>query len=134
MNSKRLWIGGVILLGLVLVRLWLIWALGHALYAEYPQVDAFTYWQQADGLWQGKDPFKEGLYQPPAYPHFIYAVSHFRWSKSYGHAMGSIWTWLADLYWFVLSRQSIGDALCSTKSVSCWPWLTQVFSYLNKIG
>ena len=75
MNSKRLWIGGVILLVLVLVRLWLIWALGHTLYAEYPQVDAFTYWQQADGLWQGKDPFKEGLYQPPAYPYFIYAVS-----------------------------------------------------------
>ena len=77
MNSKRLWVGGGILICLVLIRLWLIWALGHTLYARYPQVDAYTYWQQAESLWQGKDPFQEGLYQPPAYPYFIYALSHF---------------------------------------------------------
>ncbi len=36
--------------------------------AEHPMVDAYTYWQQAQALFAGKDPFQEGYYQPPAYP------------------------------------------------------------------
>ncbi len=36
--------------------------------AAHPMVDAFTYWDQAQALIDGKDPFGEGFYQPPAYP------------------------------------------------------------------
>ena len=36
--------------------------------ADHPMVDAYTYWQQAQSLFGGKDPFAEGYYQPPAYP------------------------------------------------------------------
>jgi tetratricopeptide (TPR) repeat protein len=37
-------------------------------YADFPLVDAQTYWQQATTLLEGRDPFSEGLYQPPGYP------------------------------------------------------------------
>lgn len=40
-------------------------------YAEHPLVDAYTYWGQARDLFSGKDPFVEGLYQPPGYPYFL---------------------------------------------------------------
>ena len=36
--------------------------------ANHPMVDAFTYWQQAGELFEGRDPFADGYYQPPAYP------------------------------------------------------------------
>lgn len=36
--------------------------------ARHPMVDAFVYWDQADRLLRGQDPFAEGYYQPPAYP------------------------------------------------------------------
>ena len=36
--------------------------------ADHPMVDAYTYWQQAQALYAGKNPFAEGYYQPPAYP------------------------------------------------------------------
>ena len=37
-------------------------------YAEFPMVDAHTYWSQAGALFEGRNPFAEGYYQPPAYP------------------------------------------------------------------
>lgn len=60
-------------------------------YADHPMVDAFTYWEQAEGItalmkeegsgllhyWtrpsslEGRDPFAEGFYQPPGYPVFL---------------------------------------------------------------
>lgn len=36
--------------------------------ARHPMVDAYTYWDQANQLLAGRDPFSEGFYQPPAYP------------------------------------------------------------------
>lgn len=36
--------------------------------AAHPMVDAYTYWQQAGALFNDADPFREGYYQPPAYP------------------------------------------------------------------
>ena len=36
--------------------------------ADFPMVDAHTYWSQATAIFDGKDPFAEGYYQPPAYP------------------------------------------------------------------
>lgn len=42
-------------------------------WALWPQVDAWTYWDQARALFQGKDPFAEGYYQPPGYPWLLSA-------------------------------------------------------------
>ncbi|MFT5680506.1 MAG: tetratricopeptide (TPR) repeat protein [Myxococcota bacterium] len=45
-------------------------------YAAHPLVDAYTYWGQAGDLFEGKDPFAEGLYQPPGYPYFLAQLAH----------------------------------------------------------
>lgn len=42
--------------------------------ADFPMVDAYVYWDQANALFQGKDPFGEGYYQPPAYPWLLSKV------------------------------------------------------------
>lgn len=42
--------------------------------ARFPQVDAATYWEQAQALAAGVDPFPEGYYQPPGYPWFLAAL------------------------------------------------------------
>jgi tetratricopeptide (TPR) repeat protein len=39
--------------------------------ARWPQVDAWTYFDQARQLALGKDPFADGFYQPPGYPAFL---------------------------------------------------------------
>lgn len=39
--------------------------------ADKPMVDAYTFWDQASALLEGKDPFAEGYYQPPAYPYLL---------------------------------------------------------------
>ncbi len=37
--------------------------------SRHPMVDAYTYWSQAQELFNGGDPFaRDGFYQPPAYP------------------------------------------------------------------
>jgi len=42
--------------------------------ARHPMVDAFVYWDQAQALLRGDDPFAEGYYQPPAYPYLLSAL------------------------------------------------------------
>lgn len=50
------------------VRLCGLWSMEQTAYATHPLVDAQTYWQQAQQLLGGEDPFGDGLYQPPGYP------------------------------------------------------------------
>ena len=45
-------------------------------YAAHPLVDAYTYWEQTRALFDGKDPFAEGLYQPPGYPYVLSLLGH----------------------------------------------------------
>lgn len=53
----------------LLVRIWALSRFEATAMAEHPMVDAYTYWDQAQQLFAGKDPFaREGYYQPPAYP------------------------------------------------------------------
>ena len=52
----------------VLVR-WAAWSsIGGEVWAENPTVDAWTYLQQTRVLFNGGDPFADGLYQPPGLP------------------------------------------------------------------
>jgi tetratricopeptide (TPR) repeat protein len=52
----------------VAVRVAALYSLEQTAYADFPLVDAHTYWQQAQQLLDGVDPFLDGLYQPPGYP------------------------------------------------------------------
>jgi tetratricopeptide (TPR) repeat protein len=53
----------------LLVRIWALGRFEATAMADHPMVDAYTYWDQAQQLFAGKDPFaREGYYQPPAYP------------------------------------------------------------------
>lgn len=58
----------------LLVRLVGLSSLEQTDFADFPLVDAFTYWEQAQALDAGKDPFAEGLYQPPGYPVFLFVL------------------------------------------------------------
>ncbi len=52
--------------------------------ARHPMVDAFTYWEQAQTLLKGGDPFQEGYYQPPAYPWALAAFGRLAGSLELG--------------------------------------------------
>jgi hypothetical protein len=58
---------GVVALAAV-VRLLALRAFEATPLSKHPMVDAFVYWDQAGKLLDGRDPFAEGYYQPPAYP------------------------------------------------------------------
>ncbi len=62
------WAEGGVLLAALAVRGIALADFETTLAAEHPMVDAYTYWQQAQSLFAGRDPFAEGYYQPPAYP------------------------------------------------------------------
>jgi len=67
--------GEVGVVGLALaVRLVALSAFETTPFSEFPMVDAHTYWAQATALFDGKDPFAEGYYQPPAYPFLLSKV------------------------------------------------------------
>ena len=66
-NHRRLAFVAVVGTALV-VRVMALNGFETTLAAEHPMVDAYTYWQQALSLLDGRDPFAEGYYQPPAYP------------------------------------------------------------------
>ncbi len=46
-------------------------------WSRHPAVDAYTYWDQARRLLDGRDPFADGYYQPPAYPVILAWFSRF---------------------------------------------------------
>jgi hypothetical protein len=69
-----LWIEVGVLLACLAVRLFSLISIGRTDYARYPMVDAYTYWNQAQQLFAGENPFAEGLYQPAAYPLFVAAT------------------------------------------------------------
>jgi len=58
----------------VAVRVAALWSVEQTVYADFPVVDAQTYWQQAQALLSGEDPFSAGLYQPPGYPSALAAL------------------------------------------------------------
>lgn len=52
-----------------------LWSFLRTDHARFPMVDAFTYWDQAQAMLKGEDPFAQGFYQPPGYPVFLYALA-----------------------------------------------------------
>jgi hypothetical protein len=56
------------------LRLAGLWSISLTEYADTPLVDAYTYWSQAQTLLEGKDPFSDGFYQPPAYPVMLWGL------------------------------------------------------------
>ncbi len=69
-------------------------------WADAPLVDAYTYWEQAKQLLAGKDPFAQGYYQPPGYPHFLAFVSRLggeepslAWVRQLQAGLGVATTW-----------------------------------------
>lgn len=69
-------------------------------WADTPLVDAYTYWEQAKALLAGQDPFAQGYYQPPGYPHFLAIVSRLGagdadlgWVRQVQAALGVLTTW-----------------------------------------
>ncbi len=63
-------------LGIALVLRFLgIASLETTAWADVPLVDAYTYWDQTKQLLAGRDPFAQGYYQPPGYPHFLALVT-----------------------------------------------------------
>jgi hypothetical protein len=73
---NRINVGILIILCAIIIRISLHYSVGQTLFADYPLVDAHTYWTQAQAIWDGENPFQEGLYQPPAYPYFLSAIGH----------------------------------------------------------
>lgn len=73
---NRINVGILIILCALIIRISLHYSVGQTLYADYPLVDAHTYWTQAQAIWDGENPFQEGLYQPPAYPYFLSVIGH----------------------------------------------------------
>lgn len=87
-------IEAAVLLVAIGVRVAGLQAYEQTLFADHPMVDAYTYWEQAEGIsrlvqdngasllryWtrpsslDGRDPFAEGFYQPPGYPVFLYLL------------------------------------------------------------
>ncbi len=57
----------------VAIRALGLWSYHQTDFADFPMVDAFTYWDQTQKLLAGQDPFAEGFYQPPGYP-FVLAI------------------------------------------------------------
>ncbi len=50
------------------VRLLALESFEDTAFSRWPQVDAYTYWDQARKMFNGEDPFSGGFYQPPGYP------------------------------------------------------------------
>ena len=55
-------------MSVVVTRVFGGWSLSKTGHGRHLLVDAATYWAQAGQLVQGKDPFRDGFYQPPGYP------------------------------------------------------------------
>lgn len=62
------WVDLVVMGVVVVVHLAALQLYSGTAAARHPMVDAYVYWDQAQRLLQGQDPFAEGYYQPPAYP------------------------------------------------------------------
>ena len=62
------WVGVGVMVAAAALRLVALSDFEETLFARWPQVDAYTYWDQAQQMFKGKDPFKGGYYQPPGYP------------------------------------------------------------------
>jgi hypothetical protein len=69
-------------------------------WADAPLVDAYTYWEQATQLLAGKDPFAQGYYQPPGYPHFLALITRIgggeadlSWVRQIQALLGVATTW-----------------------------------------
>ena len=68
------------------------WLANHRAVPEHELASAaYTYWDQAGKLFTGKDPFLEGLYQPPGYPYVLSLLANLtgrpelavvRWSQA----------------------------------------------------
>jgi 4-amino-4-deoxy-L-arabinose transferase-like glycosyltransferase len=72
MNVPRLtWYEWAAIAAAVAVRIAAVLSFAETDYASHPLVDAYTYWDQAGKLFDGQDPFRDGLYQPPGYPYFL---------------------------------------------------------------
>lgn len=69
MKARTVQLLELLVLGVaVAVRALGLWSYHQTDFAAVPMVDAFTYWDQAQKLLAGEDPFAEGFYQPPGYP------------------------------------------------------------------
>jgi len=69
MNERQVqWLERLALSAAVVTRVCGGWALSETGHSRHALVDAATYWSQAGQLVAGKDPFRDGFYQPPGYP------------------------------------------------------------------
>ena len=77
MNVPRLiWYEWAAIAAAIAVRIAAVLSFALTDYASHPLVDAYTYWDQAGKLFEGQDPFRDGLYQPPGYPYFLSLLGH----------------------------------------------------------
>ncbi|MBN1335963.1 MAG: tetratricopeptide repeat protein [Deltaproteobacteria bacterium] len=74
--DRRFWWVDLLVVGLAaILRVIGLWTFESTSFALWPQVDAWTYWDQARQIFAGEDPFAaEGFYQPPGYPWFLAGV------------------------------------------------------------
>jgi 4-amino-4-deoxy-L-arabinose transferase-like glycosyltransferase len=69
MNERQVqWLERFALFAAVVTRVCGGWSLSKTGHGRHTLVDASTYWSQAGQLSAGKNPFKDGFYQPPGYP------------------------------------------------------------------
>ena len=86
----------------VFVRLAALRSFGDDPASAHPVVDAHTYWSQAQALMEGKDPFVNGYYQPPAYPWMLA-----QWGRLNGGEIALVDVRLLQLIMGVLTTAAI---------------------------